>query len=54
MRTSVQRAMNGKYLVAARHLKAGEAIVEITIREDQNTVIPFTLAVPNVALTSGG
>jgi len=42
----------GKYLIAARHLKAGEAVVEVTIREDQETVIPFSLTVPAVALTS--
>ena len=42
----------GKYVIAARHLKAGEAIVEVAIREDQETVIPFSLAVPNIALTS--
>ncbi len=43
----------GKYVIAARHLKAGEAIVEVTVREGQETVIPFTLTVPSVALTSG-
>ena len=42
----------GKYLVPARHLKAGEAVVEVAIREDRETVIPFILAVPNVALSS--
>src|SRR6185436_12982051 len=33
----------GKYVIAARHLKAGEAVVEVTIREEQETIIPFTL-----------
>ena len=44
----------GKYLIAARHLKAGESVQEVIVREHEETVLNFVLAVPDaVALTSG-
>jgi hypothetical protein len=39
----------GKYLIAARHLKAGEGVRQVTIRDDQEMLVRLTLVVPNSA-----
>ena len=46
------RLPSGKYRIAARHLKAGESVQEVTIGENGEKFINFSLTVPTIVATS--